>query len=61
MSRTPQINLSRSSFVKLPKIEQKAKSKDVLEDFGMKRRSISKAAIFENHRKKMNASPSKNQ
>lgn len=52
MSRTPQINLSRSSFVKLPEIEKNG-SQVILESFGVQKRSVSKAQIFEANKKKL--------
>lgn len=47
MARTPQTNLNRASIVRLPEIEKKGESKHILESFGIKRKSISKAAIIE--------------
>ena len=56
MAKTPQTNIIRSSILKLPDIEhKKTENQQILENFGIKRKSVSKAAIFEENKRKLNS------
>ena len=52
MSRTPHINMTRKSYVKLPDIDNKDKTRQMLDNFTIKRRSCSKAVLMESDKKK---------